>query len=139
MRTLSFLGATALLALVGCGDDASPADDGGVLFDARIADASADAGPDARVDAAADAALPDAGPGECGDGIDNDGDGLVDWEEDLGCFGPADTSEAALSREQEEGWTTFDVGGDSLVIYVSNEGDDANDGLSPENEVETLE
>ena len=38
---------------------------------------------------------------------------------DLGCYGPADTSEAALARSQEDGFTTFDVGSDSAVVYVS--------------------
>ena len=60
-----------------------------------------------------------ARPTECSDGIDNDGDGLVDWQRDLGCYGPADGSEAALVRSQEDGFTTFDVGSDSVVVYVS--------------------
>src|SRR5690606_7049842 len=34
--------------------------------------------------------------------------------------------------------TTFDVGADSRVIYVSNDGDDAADGLSPERAVRTI-
>jgi hypothetical protein len=75
---------------------------------------------------------------ECTDGIDNDGDGLVDWQEDLGCYGPADTSEAALERSQEAGFSTFDVGADSVVVYVSASGDDTASGASPAAPVKTL-
>src|SRR5688572_16232445 len=41
---------------------------------------------------------------QCKDGVDNDGDGLVDWQYDVGCYGAADTSEAGLPRAQEAGW-----------------------------------
>jgi len=67
--------------------------------------------------------------GQCNDGIDNDGDGLVDWQYDLGCSNASDTTEAALSRELEGGWTTFNLSADSRVVYVSSsDGDDNNDG-----------
>ncbi|NVB39988.1 hypothetical protein G6O69_19240 [Pseudenhygromyxa sp. WMMC2535] len=75
---------------------------------------------------------------ECNDGIDNDGDGYTDWQYDLGCYGPGDHTEAALSRDEEDGFTTFEIGDDSLAIYVSSEGDDANDGLSPQTPVASL-
>jgi len=76
--------------------------------------------------------------GECNDGIDNDGDGLVDWQYDVGCWSSADGTEASAPRAQENGYTTFDLSPDSLVIYVSSsEGDDANDGLTPETAVAT--
>ncbi len=69
---------------------------------------------------------------ECNDGIDNDGDGLSDWQLDVGCWGAEDLTETAGTREQENGWTTFDLSADSLVVYVSSsDGDDANDGLTP--------
>ena len=29
---------------------------------------------------------------ECNDGVDNDGDGLIDWQYDLGCHGASDTT-----------------------------------------------
>lgn len=75
-------------------------------------------------------------PAECNDGIDNDGDGLVDWQHDVGCYNDTDTSEAALPRDQEMGWTTFNLAADSQIIYVSSsDGDDANDGLTPETAV----
>ena len=76
--------------------------------------------------------------GECNDGIDNDGDGLVDWQFDVGCYAADDPTEASLPRAEENGWTTFDLSADSLVIYVSSsDGDDANDGLTPETAVAT--
>jgi hypothetical protein len=65
---------------------------------------------------------------ECNDGIDNDGDGYTDWQNDLGCYGPGDHSEAALPRDQEDGFTTFDIADDSVVVYVSADGDDGADG-----------
>ncbi len=77
-------------------------------------------------------------PSECSDGIDNDGDGLIDWQQDLGCYGPADRSEAALARDQEDGFTTFDIGGNSVVVYVSASGNDAATGASPAEAVKTL-
>jgi len=76
---------------------------------------------------------------QCNDGIDNDGDGLVDWQYDVGCYGAADTSEAALPRAQEAGWTTFNPSATSRLVYVSSAtGSDKNDGLSPARAVKTL-
>ena len=73
---------------------------------------------------------------ECNDGTDNDGDGLVDWQYDMGCYGAQDTTEVSLSRSEEDGWTTFDLSSDSRVVYVSSsDGDDSADGLSPETAV----
>jgi len=69
---------------------------------------------------------------QCNDGIDNDGDGLTDWQYDVGCWGADDRSEKAGPLRVENGWTTFDLSPDSRVIYVSSsDGDDSNDGLSP--------
>jgi hypothetical protein len=78
------------------------------------------------------------GPTECDDGIDNDDDGLTDWQEDLGCYGPADGTEAALPRSEEDGFTTFDIGADSVVVYVAADGDDSASGASPGEAVQTL-
>jgi hypothetical protein len=85
-------------------------------------------------------ALPEPAPAghECNDGLDNDGDGLVDWQNDLGCYNQTDPTEAALSRNQEAGWTTFDPSRDSLRIYVSTSGNDENDGRSPGRAVKSL-
>lgn len=70
---------------------------------------------------------------ECNDGIDNDGDGLIDWEYDLGCYGSEDLGEDALSREQENNWTTYGPAVDTNIIYVSNSvGNDSWDGLAPD-------
>lgn len=85
----------------------------------------------------------DAGSGgapaitECNDGIDNDGDGLVDWQLDVGCWGQDDVTERSGDRDAEAGWTTFDLSPDSRTIYVSSSGDDANDGLTPATAVAT--
>lgn len=77
-------------------------------------------------------------PSECDDGIDNDGDGYADWHRDLGCYGPGDRTEAALGRDEDDGFTTFEIAEGSLAIYVSNEGSDDNDGLTPETSVQTI-
>ena len=98
---------------------------------------------DAAQDDREDAAMPPPPPpppppSECDDGIDNDGDGLVDWQYDPGCYGPGDGTEGAGPRAEEGGFTTFDFGPDSRVVYVSAEGDDTNDGSSPDQAVLTL-
>lgn len=71
--------------------------------------------------------------GQCDDGIDNDGDGLVDWQYDLGCYNYADPTEGGHpSRYIEDGWTVFEPSKDTRIIYVSSsEGRDSNDGRSP--------
>lgn len=75
----------------------------------------------------------------CNDGIDNDGDGYTDWQYDLGCANSSDDDETAAPRNQEFGWTTYDIGDESLVVFVSSsEGDDNNNGLSPQTPVKTL-
>lgn len=77
---------------------------------------------------------------ECNDGIDNDGDGWVDWQYDLGCYGPGDTSERAQPRDQEDGWTTFDRPVTGTVYYVSSStGSDSNDGLTPQTAFASLQ
>ncbi|MEO0336255.1 MAG: hypothetical protein AAF202_07665, partial [Pseudomonadota bacterium] len=74
----------------------------------------------------------------CSDGIDNDGDGFTDWGRDKGCFGPNDGDEQAQPREQEYGWTTFDLPAGAKIIYVSSsDGNDSNSGLSPAQAVRT--
>lgn len=99
----------------------------------------ADAGPDAmiRADGATggdggplDADLP---PTECSDGVDNDGDGLVDWQLDLGCTGPRDGTEGGLNNVLDDGWTVFEAAPDTRIFYVSSStGDDTWSGLAPE-------
>ncbi len=78
---------------------------------------------------------------ECSDGIDNDGDGLVDWEYDLGCTGADDPTEGGLaSREIENGWTVLEPGLTTRIFYVSSStGDDGNDGLSPGQALRTFD
>ena len=70
---------------------------------------------------------------ECSDGIDNDGDGLVDWQQDLGCTGPDDPTEGGKNNELDNGWTVFEPAQDASIIYVSSgDGDDAWSGLAPD-------
>jgi hypothetical protein len=73
---------------------------------------------------------------ECSDGIDNDGDGLIDMEDNsaanggiaLGCQGP-NWSETATSHD---GYTMFNPSSDTRILYVSNTyGNDSFDGLYP--------
>lgn len=75
----------------------------------------------------------------CADGIDNDGDGRIDWQEDLGCFGPSDDDERAEPRAREDGFTTFDIPKDTRVVYVSSSGDDGSRGADPASPVRSLE
>jgi hypothetical protein len=83
---------------------------------------------------------PEATAKECSDGKDNDGDGLVDWQYDLGCYGAADPSEGGLqTRELDNGWTVFEPSKDTRIIYVSSSvGNDANRGRSPAKPKKTL-
>jgi hypothetical protein len=73
------------------------------------------------------------GKGECADGIDNDGDGLVDWMSDLGCTGRDDATEGGKpSGTLEHGFTVLEQGRGGRIIYVSSsEGNDANGGFAP--------
>jgi hypothetical protein len=54
----------------------------------------------------------------CSDGIDNEGDGLTDWEEDYDCDGPSGTSEGQPPGECEDG---RDNDGDGYVDYEDDE------------------
>jgi hypothetical protein len=77
---------------------------------------------------------------QCNDGIDNDSDGLVDWQYDLGCYGPNDTTESSgTTMTQDNGWTVFEKSADTRIIYVSNStGNDTNDGLTPNTAKKTI-
>ncbi|MCB9651792.1 MAG: hypothetical protein H6730_35120 [Deltaproteobacteria bacterium] len=102
--------------------------DGGPTLDGTV---PGDGGP------GVDGATPDAGfppgPPQCNDGIDNDGDGLVDWQYDLGCWGAGDVTEGGRSNALEDGWTVFEPSADTRIVYVSSSvGDDAWTGLVPE-------
>jgi len=69
----------------------------------------------------------------CSDGLDNDGDGLIDWQLDLGCTDPEDDTEGGLNNALENGWTVFEPTTDTRIIYVSSSsGDDSYSGLAPE-------
>jgi hypothetical protein len=77
--------------------------------------------------------LSHASAGECSDNIDNDGDGLTDWQYDQGCTGPDDPTESSVkSGELDHGWTVFEPDTDTRIIYVSSsDGNDSYNGLSP--------
>jgi hypothetical protein len=76
---------------------------------------------------------------QCNDGIDNDGDGLTDWQNDLGCYGPQDNTEGGISASTDNGWTVFEKSPDTHIIYVSSStGSDINDGLTPGTAVQTI-
>jgi hypothetical protein len=76
---------------------------------------------------------------QCNDGIDNDNDGLIDWQFDLGCSSATDNSEGGLvSGSIENGWTVLEPANDTKIYYVSDsDGNDSNDGLSPNRALKT--
>ncbi len=136
-------------SVTGCGGDSSSSGDGGPpAVDGALSDggASVDAGGcgnDSCDDGeTCETCVQDCGecpPPACSDGIDNDSDGFVDWQYDLGCANAADDDETAGPREDEDGFTTFDGSPDSLYVFVSSSsGDDDNDGSTPELAVATL-
>jgi hypothetical protein len=127
---LTFTIALGLATLpAGCGDDSAGTNDSDASVQGDVATGGdGGGGGDAEVEADAD-----LGPAQCDDGIDNDGDGLVDWQLDLGCTGPGDRTEGGLNNELEDGWTVFEAAADTSIYYVSSAtGDDAYSGLSPE-------
>ncbi len=74
-----------------------------------------------------------ASAAQCNDGIDNDADGLIDWQFDLGCTEANDDSEGGLlTGTIENGWTVIEPAADTTIYYVSDsDGNDSNTGLSP--------
>ncbi|HPG27653.1 MAG TPA: trypsin-like serine protease [Myxococcota bacterium] len=56
---------------------------------------------------------------DCDDGLDDDGDGLVDYPNDPGCASPADTSERAAGLVCDNG---LDDDGDGLIDYPADPG-----------------
>jgi len=70
---------------------------------------------------------------ECNDGKDNDGDGSIDWQLDLGCYGSNDLTEGGLNNELDNGWTVFEPSVDTRIVYVSSTtGNDKWSGTAPE-------
>jgi hypothetical protein len=73
---------------------------------------------------------------ECSDGLDNDGDGGIDYTEDLGCDGPGDTSELSAAFLCDNGvdddldtWTDVDDPG-CLVPTSQLEDPQCQDGVN---------
>ncbi len=128
-HTCARLGLAMVLMVIpaGCGDDSAGTNDSDAAVDGD-GGANGDGGGDAEAEADAD-----LGPAECDDGIDNDGDGLVDWQYDLGCTGPGDRTEGGLNNELDNGWTVFEAAADTNIYYVSSaSGDDTWSGLAPD-------
>lgn len=92
--------------------------------------------------------LPAISWANCNDSIDNDGDGLTDFGEDLGCTSAADSTETGPASPDvfgpaqipisETGWPIFTPSGDSRIVYVSTTGSDSNDGLSDSTPKQTI-
>jgi hypothetical protein len=81
-----------------------------------------------------------AASGQCNDGVDNDQDGLTDWQMDMGCYSASDDTEGSPNtQDRQDGWTVFEASPDSRLVYVSSStGDDGRDGSSPDQAVLTL-
>jgi uncharacterized repeat protein (TIGR01451 family) len=72
------------------------------------------------------------GPPECRDGVDNDGDGFIDWPDDDGCESPDDTIEAFCFRlsvvplgnppGENVGTTSADPGANCSNRYIEGTG-----------------
>lgn len=110
----------------------------------RVASTGSVAAPpveDSAPSAASEDRAPKGGPpGPCADGKDNDADGLIDWQYDLGCSGPDDPTEGGLAtRHLDEGWSVFEPSADTRIIYVSSSaGKDTYPGTSPKKPKKTL-
>lgn len=78
---------------------------------------------------------PDAGLGVCSDGIDNDGDGKIDFPADVGCENESDTSEENTAPQcsdhrdnDEDGKTDFPEDPGCVAPNVDDEVDDCPSG-----------
>jgi hypothetical protein len=130
------------VVIISCGSSSSQDDNNQISdqLDSSSPDDTNTTPPPAPPSPPSSPSTPPAAFEECNDGIDNDGDGLVDWQFDMGCSGAEDSSEVSGTRLEENGWTTFNLSSDSRVIYVSaSDGNDSNDGLTPETPVATPE
>jgi hypothetical protein len=59
---------------------------------------------------------------QCSDGIDNDGDDLVDYPDDLGCDSPSDVSERAEPGSRYQCDDGIDNDGDGFIDYPDDPG-----------------
>lgn len=59
---------------------------------------------------------------QCNDGIDNDGDGLIDFPNDPDCLFPTDTNEASGVLQQPECNDGVDNDGDGLIDFPADPG-----------------
>jgi hypothetical protein len=59
---------------------------------------------------------------QCSDGLDNDGDGVIDYPHDLGCDSPSDVSERAEPGSRLQCDDGIDNDGDGLIDYPDDPG-----------------
>ncbi|MBW2704299.1 MAG: hypothetical protein JRF33_26060 [Deltaproteobacteria bacterium] len=137
---------------VGDSDPLDPVCPNGVVEDGEDCDGSVPAGFDCRdlgfdsgpVTCGADCRWDTSGciaaSGQCNDGVDNDQDGLTDWQMDMGCYSASDDSEGSPNtQDRQDGWTVFEASPDSRLVYVSSSiGDDGRDGASPAEAVRSM-
>ena len=69
---------------------------------------------------------------------DTDGDGVVDWLNNLACTGPNDNDESRPTGTLVNGWTVVQKSADSRVVYVSASGNDTNSGTDVNHPVQTV-
>jgi uncharacterized repeat protein (TIGR01451 family) len=68
------------------------------------------------------------GPPECSDGVDNDGDGFIDWPDDPGCESPDDPIEAlchrlsVVARPEDAGTMSRSPGPNCSNLFVQGTG-----------------
>jgi hypothetical protein len=73
-------------------------------------------------------------PSQCTDGIDNDGDGLIDLGQDPGCTSPGDNMELDSTPACMDG---IDNDGDGFVDFPNDPGCDSTTDTSESNRVAT--
>jgi hypothetical protein len=71
----------------------------------------------ADLDAYRDAILPVTDRPDCSDGLDDDGDGTIDFPEDAGCAGPTDASERGSTYQCDNG---LDDNANGLIDYPAD-------------------
>jgi hypothetical protein len=72
-------------------------------------------------------------PAQCRDGIDNDGDGLIDLGQDPGCFSPNDNTEQDSPPQCSDG---LDNDGDGLIDFPNDPGCDSSGDLLESNQAQ---
>jgi hypothetical protein len=145
--------AASILCFAGaCSDDGTPSSNGGdsgadVAEDTSGLDSALDAADDATTDTFDAEDPPDVeDPSDTADTSDSGGDvdatdpnsGAYAYDEsEYGDF--VDTSTHYRFPLDDDGWAVIEPGTQHQTIYVSNAGDDSNDGLSPQSSLATID